>query len=87
MSLAETGREKEAPPGFEPGMADLQSMSHSPQGNASQEVVKSLSFSLAHSLARETQIDPDLVRMIDAWPVLPAALKAGILAMIDAARQ
>jgi hypothetical protein len=25
-------------------------------------------------------------RLIDAWPTLPAALKAGILAMIDAAR-
>jgi hypothetical protein len=43
---------------------------------------------LAHSLAHETpkcpEIAPDLARLIDAWPTLPAALKAGILAMIDA---
>jgi hypothetical protein len=44
------------------------------------------SVPLAHSLARETQIDPDLARLIDAWPTLPTALRTGILAMIDAAR-
>jgi hypothetical protein len=42
---------------------------------------------LAYSLARETQIDPDLARLIDAWPTLPDALRSGILAMIDAARK
>jgi hypothetical protein len=29
---------------------------------------------------------PELQRIIDAWRDLPAALRAGILAMIDAAR-
>jgi hypothetical protein len=33
------------------------------------------------------EIDLDLQRVLDAWPVLPAALKTGILAMIDAARK
>jgi hypothetical protein len=28
-----------------------------------------------------------LQRVIDAWPDIPAALKAGILAMINAARE
>jgi hypothetical protein len=32
------------------------------------------------------QMDPDLQTVIDAWPTLPSALKAGILAMIAAAR-
>jgi hypothetical protein len=41
---------------------------------------------LAYSLARETPIDPDLARLIDSWPALPPAIRAGILAMIDAAR-
>jgi hypothetical protein len=32
-------------------------------------------------------IDADLTRLIDAWPGLPAALRAGILATIDATAQ
>jgi hypothetical protein len=32
-------------------------------------------------------IDPDLAAVVDAWPTLPAAIKAGILAMIGAAEQ
>jgi hypothetical protein len=43
--------------------------------------------SLAYSLAHDSQIDPDLARLIHAWPTLPEALRAGILAMIDAARK
>jgi hypothetical protein len=31
------------------------------------------------------QTDPDLARIVDAWPSLPDAIKAGILAMIEAA--
>ena len=38
------------------------------------------------ALANNLQKDSDLQRVLDAWPSLPAALKAGILAMIDAAR-
>jgi hypothetical protein len=30
-------------------------------------------------------IDPDLAAVVDAWATLPAAIKAGILAMIGAA--
>jgi hypothetical protein len=29
--------------------------------------------------------DPDLAAVVDAWPKLPEALKAGILAMVKAA--
>jgi len=31
--------------------------------------------------------DPDLAKLVDAWPSLPEALKTGILAMIDSARR
>jgi len=44
----------------------------------------------ARSKARgpeEPTDDVDLARLIDAWPLLPEALKAGILAMIDSARK
>ena len=32
-------------------------------------------------------IDHDLQRLIDTWPNLPEGLRAGILAIIDAARK
>jgi hypothetical protein len=41
----------------------------------------------AFCLALLTQKTPDLARIIEAWPTLPLALRAGILAMIDAARE
>ena len=34
--------------------------------------------------AREVPLDSDLAAMVDAWPALPAAIKAGILARIRA---
>ena len=34
----------------------------------------------------EKQIDPDLAAVIDAWPDIPAAVRQGILAMVQAAR-
>ena len=33
------------------------------------------------------QLPPDLARIAEAWDSLPEAVKAGILAMVDAARQ
>jgi hypothetical protein len=35
--------------------------------------------------AVETKLDAERQRVLDAWPTLPEALRAGILAMIDAA--
>jgi hypothetical protein len=37
--------------------------------------------------AVEPKIDPNMQRILDAWPTLPEAIRAGILAMIDAARK
>jgi hypothetical protein len=34
-------------------------------------------------LARETQIDPDLARLIDAWPSIPPTIKRMILAALE----
>jgi hypothetical protein len=30
-------------------------------------------------------IDTELARIVDAWPTLPDAIKAGIMAMVEAA--
>jgi len=35
--------------------------------------------------SENTPIDPDLAAVVDAWPKLPEAIRAGILAMIRAA--
>lgn len=32
--------------------------------------------------AREAALPPELAAVVDAWPTLPAAIKAGVLAMI-----
>ncbi len=34
--------------------------------------------------AREAPIDPGLAAVVEAWPALPEAIKAGILAMVRA---
>jgi integrase len=70
----------EAPPGFEPGMADLQSAR---QFSHLVETPKGYDNSLgvfAPGL-RETPIDPDLALLIEGWPKLPAPLRNGILAI------
>ena len=41
---------------------------------------------LAPDLLHDTcQTDPDLARIVDAWPTLPEAVRAGIVAMVKAA--
>jgi hypothetical protein len=44
---------------------------------------KSLPAGAAKSGAETGQIDPDLARLLDAWPNLPAKDKAAILAILD----
>ncbi len=34
----------------------------------------------------ETRLDTDLAALVDAWPNLPPAVKAGILAMVKACK-
>jgi hypothetical protein len=42
--------------------------------------------SVAHHLPTDTcQVDPDLGDVVAAWPNLPEAIKAGILATVKAA--
>jgi hypothetical protein len=38
-------------------------------------------------LRRDADADPDLAAVISAWPGLPQALKAGIVAMVKAVKQ
>ena len=40
---------------------------------------------LVSCLANSVENDPDLATVIDTWPALPAAIRAGIIAMVQAA--
>jgi hypothetical protein len=71
-------RELEAP-GIEPGTTLS-------QGKTLQSLTAIPLIPLAQTLARETQIDPDLARVIAAWTTLPEHLKAAILALIQTAK-
>jgi hypothetical protein len=52
--------------------------------DVSHKVTKSAEDTLSLSLSRESSIDPDLAFILDRWAVLPAAIRAGILAMVRA---
>ena len=57
------------------------------KGKADKDVAAAPENPLAHSLAREIEKCPELVRLIDAWPSLPDAIRVGILAMVEAAQK
>jgi hypothetical protein len=61
------------------------------KGKPAKHVASTTPESRAYTQACEStngpEIDADLGRLIDAWPTLPAAIRAGILAMIDAAKR
>jgi hypothetical protein len=42
---------------------------------------------LDRALTIVRQNNPELAGLLDAWPTLPEALKAGIMAMIDSTRR
>ena len=50
--------------------------------NQEDGATKRLALCLAHSVEKY----PDLAKLIDAWPTLPEPVKAGIRAMVEAAR-
>lgn len=65
-------------PGIEPGAVF-------PQECQEQKVTARPVLRLAHPLACELQNDPDLAHVVAAWPGLQAPIRAGILAMVQAA--
>ena len=72
-------------------LADYESAAANVQGAKNAGVVKSSTGMAAPGAARSVesegetaQLDPDLTRLIDAWPELPEAIRAGIVAMVRA---
>ena len=82
--LSPAPKEQEAPAGFEPAMADLQSAEQSLQGSSVTAFTIRHRNDLAHYLALLKQESADLAVIVEAWAELPEAIKAGILAMVQA---
>ena len=66
-------------------ITDLQSVPQSAQVTTSQAVTNTTDSAVPASVLVGLPVDPDLATIVAAWPTLPAALKAGILAMVKAA--
>ena len=56
------------------------------QRQSKQSLMKNAERVLAACLARIRENRPDLAAVVEAWDSLPEAVKAGILAMVEAAR-
>jgi hypothetical protein len=41
----------------------------------------------AYSLSRETANDPELGKLVDAWPTLPEPIRRAILALVESGRR
>jgi hypothetical protein len=53
-----------------------------PEEFAAEEVTQTKSESLARTLSRESQSDPDLALILDRWPTLPEPIMAAIRALV-----
>jgi hypothetical protein len=80
------GKMKKAPPGFEPGMADLQSGIKAAQSLSLTDTCGDGDSRFARGFAQSDQNQPTdrgLARLVEAWPLLPADVQAAILALVD----
>ena len=73
--------------GLEPSTFSLEGRHASVLSDDSTNTYDSQSNHLAPSLARLLQLDGDFANLVASWPTLPTAIRAGIMAMIDAARK
>lgn len=85
------GEREKAPPGFEPGVADLQSAdpetqtpdSTSTSDDATTPLTAGLTGMPASGCHPVRVSDPDLARVIAAWGTLPRTIRRAVLALID----
>ena len=66
-------------------MADLQSAATCPDSPRKQHISDSTGADAGAVETKNAHDDTHLQAIIEAWPALPAAIKAGILAMVRAA--
>ena len=63
----------------------IEPLTQAAEREARQPLAASRPERLAHSLAREAPIDPDLTRIAAAWPALPEPIRRAVLALVDSA--
>jgi hypothetical protein len=60
------------------------------KGKLDKDVTETPPETLPYSLSRKSQNpfskDRDLVRLVDAWPALPEAIRRAILALVESSR-
>src|SRR5262245_56615140 len=73
----------EAPPGFEPGVADLQSDSGTTQRQAKIDLTSSLQTGLHTGCTPSPGLPDDLLGIVNAWPRLPQHVRRAIMTLAD----
>lgn len=81
VTQSERGLPVRQPSWFECGEGGIRTLAHSPRNTANPDADGAESGALA---TRATS-DLALAKLVDAWPTLPDAIRAGILAMVQAA--
>jgi hypothetical protein len=74
---------EEAPPGFEPGMADLQSAAPTAEAHCVPILTADDSSRLHTGCTDHHELPVDLVRLVTAWPKLPEHIRGAILTLAD----
>ena len=65
------------------GATGLEPVTPSTEGPLAESLATTPPIPLAQALARESQIDPTLARIVDAWPKLPEAIRRAMLALVE----
>jgi len=73
---------QEAPGGFEPPITDLQSADTCPDSQGTTPISDRAGADARALETKNVHDDPHLQAIIDVWPDLPEAIRAGILAMV-----
>jgi hypothetical protein len=71
------------PPGFEPGQREPKNQTQ--QRFCKEKTKRNQLSRWRFQYASSARVDPDLKRILNAWPTLRAPFRAAMLAMIDAA--
>ena len=61
----------------------VEPLARSPEPSAPQQPAETTPRDLAYSWACNSEIDPDLARILSAWPMLPVPIRRAMLALVE----
>ena len=64
----------------------IEPLTTKPEGIEPQDLGETGLNPLAYPLARQSQIDPALARIIDPWPTLPDPIRRAMLALVESGK-